>query len=61
MKTVIIDASNHRHQGELVPAGTQITVNDQTANWMIEKKIARLAPVTTLSAAENPETKKKDK
>ena len=56
MKTLIIDVTNHRHSGELMPVGAQIEVDDATATWMIGCGKAHL-----VSAPISPELTKKDK
>ncbi len=48
MKAVIIDIDNHRHNGEIVPVGTQIAINDLTAERLIATGKAHLvAPAAT--------------
>jgi hypothetical protein len=49
MKAVIIDINNHRHNGEIVPVGTSITINDQTADRLIAAGKAHIdaQPVAT--------------
>ena len=43
MPTIIIDVDNHRHDGDLVPKGTQLDADAQTAVWMIERNKAHFA------------------
>lgn len=54
MPTIVIDVNNHRHAGEIVPVGTKLTVDDQTAAWMIERNKAHL------DVAVNPSPKPKE-
>ncbi len=63
MKTIIIDVSNHRHAGQLVTPGTEITVQDATADWMIARGKAHAAPEPVKTAivsgpVPSPELKK---
>jgi hypothetical protein len=42
MQTIVIDDPNHLVKGQPVPVGTELTVLDSTAAWMIEKGKAHL-------------------
>lgn len=59
MTTIIIDVDNHRHNGDLVPRGAQIDVDEATAVWMIARNKAHAAPAAPVT--ETPKPEKKDK
>ncbi len=50
METIIIDVDNHRHNGEIVLRGTEITINAATAKRLIASGKAHL--VTPAAAPE---------
>lgn len=51
MKKIIIDVDNHRHNGEIVPVGTTIDVNDQTADWMVAQGRAHYEAAAPINPA----------
>lgn len=44
MKTVIITVDNHSHQGQRVERGTELTVPNPTAEWLIARHKAQEKP-----------------
>lgn len=57
MKTLIIDVDNHIHGGQKLAKGDELTVNDQTAAWMIARNKAH--EKTAVSAPSKTKTEDK--
>lgn len=56
--TVIVTASNHHHAGQPVAKGSQLQVDQATAQWLIDNKLAVAAkPADTAQPTAKKEPK----